>query len=170
MSAGAKLFITLCKQTLSWTACRRGVRGGGRGVACEVRQGCERRCSLTPITLPLISPLRPLCSLLLTHRPPPHHHRPPPLPRTWGSARAAKRSLHFLLLFFLLSLFLLHFLPPSGDGPGGSRPEEPFALLNEKCSRKTQHLKVPRRADLQLRFQVHGIQHVECLIISVVSL
>lgn len=111
MSAGAKLFITLCKQTLSWTACRRGVRGGGRGVACEVRQGCERRCSLTPITLPLISPLRPLCSLLLTHRPPPHHHRPPPLPRTWGSARAAKRSLHFLLLFFLLSLFLLHFLP-----------------------------------------------------------
>lgn len=55
MSAQAKLFITLCKQTVSWTGCRRGGR-----VVCEVREGCQRRSSLTPITLPLISPPR-LC-------------------------------------------------------------------------------------------------------------
>lgn len=38
-------------------------------MVCEVRQGRERRCSLTPITLPLISPPRPLSSLLLRYSP-----------------------------------------------------------------------------------------------------
>lgn len=42
--------------------------GGGEGVVCEVREGCQRCCSLTPITLPLISPPRPPSSLLLRHR------------------------------------------------------------------------------------------------------
>lgn len=42
---------------------------GGRSVVCEVRQGRERRCSLTLITLPLISPPRPLSSLLLRYSP-----------------------------------------------------------------------------------------------------
>ena len=33
--------------------------GRGRRVVCEVHEGCQRRCSLTSITLPLISPPRP---------------------------------------------------------------------------------------------------------------
>lgn len=83
-------------------------RGWCGGVACEVRQGCERRCCLTPITLPLISPLRPLCSLLLTQRPspppPPPLTPPPPFPPL--PEAAATRSLHFLspVLFLLRCL------------------------------------------------------------------
>lgn len=60
MSVQAKLFITLCKQTQSWAAHQRGKR-----VVCEVHEGCQRCCSLTPITLPLISPPWPPSSLLL---------------------------------------------------------------------------------------------------------
>lgn len=73
MSVQAKLFITLCKQTVSWTGCR-----WGRGVAREVREGCQQSYSLTPITLPL-SLL--LCFVLIT----PQTHAPSPgdCTRSW---------------------------------------------------------------------------------------
>lgn len=94
MSGRAKLFITLCKQTVSWTACR---RRGGSVCAREVREGCQRRCSLTPITLPLISPPWPpphysthaaseapasVRRAARERRPRPHVFAPPPLPPT----------------------------------------------------------------------------------------
>lgn len=60
------------------------------GCAREVREGCQRRCSLTPITLPLISPPWPP-PRYSTHAASEVSHPRPPLPPTLPSLRARAR-------------------------------------------------------------------------------